>query len=93
MFFFYLYNKFASKLMTNLRLQDIPLEIDSMYEQIYILCSCSKKIEFNTSCFIQIPLFNVLHSKLMMGTWVLQYCLKVEMQQWRGFLQNINIIP
>lgn len=93
MFFFYLYNKFASKLMTNLRLQNIPLEIDSMYEQIYILCSCSKKIEFNTSCFIQIPLFNVLHSKLMMETWVLQYCLKVEMQQWRGFLQNINIIP
>jgi len=77
MFFFYLYNKFASKLMTNLRLQNIPLEI----EQIYILCSCSKKIEFNTSCFIQIPLFNVLHSKLMMETWVLQYCLKVEMQQ------------
>lgn len=34
MFFFYLYNKFASKLMTNLRLQNIPLEIDSMYEQI-----------------------------------------------------------
>jgi len=37
--------------MTNLRLQDIPLEIDSMYEQICLLCV--KK----DACFIQIPLF------------------------------------
>lgn len=44
MFFFNLYNNFASKLMTNLRLQNIPLEIDSMLNKYIYFVPVQKRL-------------------------------------------------